>query len=59
MGKRHGQAACAHSGYHSGIGVYSRESKEIRYVLVCDECGEEMRLISTEPYVPNPVFKAA
>lgn len=27
----------------------------LRYVLVCDDCGEEMKEISALEYVPNPV----
>jgi hypothetical protein len=54
-----GQGSCEHSGFHSGLGLYSKDSQQIRYVLVCDECGEEVRQVSVEPYVPNPVFEAA
>jgi hypothetical protein len=57
MNFRHGKGSCPHTGYHSGLGLYSREAEEIRYVLVCDECGAEVSLVSTEPYVPNPVFE--
>jgi hypothetical protein len=28
----------------------------MRYVLVCDDCGEEMKEISTLDYAPEPVF---
>jgi hypothetical protein len=54
MDTRHGYG-CQHSGFHSGMGLYSRDAEEIRYVLVCDECGEEVKQVSTESYVPNPV----
>jgi hypothetical protein len=46
---------CQHSGYFSGIGVYTREQQSLRYVLVCDDCGEEMQEVSTVEYAPNPV----
>ena len=59
MDRMRGKGGCSHSGYYSGLGLYSVEAKEIRYVLVCDECGEEVMLISTEPYVPDPVFEPA
>jgi len=59
MDRMRGKGGCSHSGYYSGLGHYSVEAKEIRYVLVCDDCGEEVRLISTEPYVPDPVFEPA
>jgi hypothetical protein len=57
MDRMHAKGCCAHSGFYSGLGRYSVEAKEIRYVLVCDECGEEIRLITSEPYVPDPVFE--
>jgi hypothetical protein len=50
---------CAHTGYYSGIGVYARESQILRYVLVCDDCGGEMKQISAVDYVPSPVLAAA
>jgi hypothetical protein len=52
------QGLCEHSGFHSGLGLYSKDSQQVRYVLVCDECGEEVKQVSIEPYVPNPVFEA-
>ena len=47
---------CSHAGYHSGIGVYSKDAEQIRYVLVCDDCGQETREVFLEPYVPNPLL---
>ena len=47
---------CRHNGYYSGMGLYVRESRILRYVLVCDECGAETKEISAEAYVPSPVF---
>jgi hypothetical protein len=32
------------------------EQKHIRYVLICDDCGAEVREVFTEPYVPDPVI---
>ena len=54
-----GQKNCRHDGYYSGLGMYSQESETIRYVLVCDDCGSEVREISAESYVPNPLIEAA
>ena len=34
------QANCPHEGFYSGLGVYSKDSKTLRYVLVCDACGQ-------------------
>ena len=50
---------CPHSGFYSGIGFYSKESQTLRYVLVCDECGEEMKEILATDYAPEPVFESA
>jgi hypothetical protein len=36
--------------------MYSRETRVLRYVLVCDDCGEEMKEISALEYVPDPVL---
>jgi hypothetical protein len=57
MEKSQTQGCCAHSGYYSGVGVYSQDSRMLRYVLVCDECGEEMKEISELEYAPDPVFE--
>jgi hypothetical protein len=32
------------------------DQKQIRYVLICDDCGEEVREVHVEPYVPDPVI---
>jgi hypothetical protein len=53
-----GEAGCQHSGYYSGMGLYSKSSRTLRYVLVCDACGEEMKELSALEYVPTPVFAA-
>jgi hypothetical protein len=57
----HGGAAdrCCHSGFYSGRGVYSKESQVLRCVLVCDDCGEEMKEISALDYVPAPALASA
>jgi hypothetical protein len=50
------QDGCQHSGFYSGVGVYSHESQMLRYVLVCDACGEEMKEILATDYAPEPVL---
>ena len=47
---------CPHAGFHSGIGFYCKEAEQIRYVLVCDKCGQETKEVFNEPYVPNPLL---
>lgn len=51
-----GLDCCEHAGYYSGRGLYSRDSQMLRYVLVCDDCGEEMKELSALDYAPAPVF---
>jgi hypothetical protein len=49
---------CHHSGFYSGIGMYSKDSQSLRYVLICDDCGDEMKELSTLEYSPDPVTPA-
>jgi hypothetical protein len=53
------QDGCSHAGFYSGVGVYSHESRQLRYVLVCDDCGEEMKEIRAEEYAPDPILEPA
>jgi len=46
-------ANCDHSGFHSGVGKLSLDFRAIRFVLVCDHCGEEMREVHVEPYAAD------
>ena len=57
--EEHGQDGCQHGGYYSGLGVYSRDSQTLRYVLICDDCGEEMKELLAQEYAPDPVFQPA
>ncbi len=44
---------CDHNGFHSGVGKLSRDFLSIRFVLVCDGCGEEVREVHVEQYAPE------
>lgn len=44
---------CQHDGFHSGEGKLSRDFGSIRFVLMCDDCGEEMREVHVEAYSPD------
>ena len=44
---------CDHSGFHSGVGKLSRDFQSLRFVVVCDDCGTEMREVYVQEYVPN------
>ena len=54
-----GLDCCEHAGYYSGTGIYSKDSRTLRYVLVCDDCGEEIKEIAALEYAPDPVFAVA
>jgi hypothetical protein len=45
---------CDHSGFHSGVGKLSRDFNSLRFVLVCDGCGEEIREVQVQEYAPSP-----
>ena len=51
-----GHDSCQHAGYYSGSGLYAQDSRMLRYVLVCDDCGEEMKEIAALEYAPDPVL---
>ena len=44
---------CDHHGFHSGLGKLARDFGSIRFVLVCDDCGEETREVHMESYSPE------
>jgi hypothetical protein len=44
---------CDHDTFHSGQGRYSHETGELRYVLICEHCQAELRLMHVETYRPN------
>lgn len=43
---------CDHSGFHSGLGKLAHDCSSIRFVLICDDCGEETREVHVEEYAP-------
>jgi hypothetical protein len=43
---------CDHQGFHSGEGRYDAKSGTLRYVVVCEACHTEVRVVSVEPYAP-------
>ena len=44
---------CDHNGFHSGVGKLSRDFQSIRFVLVCDACGQETREVHVQEYAPS------
>ena len=50
---------CDHSGTHSGATRFSRQTSELRLVLVCDRCGSELNLFGRLDYCPKPEIEQA
>jgi hypothetical protein len=49
---------CDHAGFHSGKGRYAAATEELQYVMVCDECGTELRVLESVEYRPEPQLDA-
>ena len=50
---------CDHAGFHSGQGRYTAASGQLQYVIVCDDCGEEVRVLESVDYRPDPRLDAS
>jgi len=46
--------ACDHAGYHSGQSRYAAATEQLRYVVVCEACGDEVRLVESVASRPDP-----
>jgi hypothetical protein len=44
---------CDHSGFHSGVGKLTHDFRSIRFIVVCDGCGEEIREVDVQEYAPS------
>jgi hypothetical protein len=44
---------CDHEGFHSGQARYRRDTAQLRYVVVCDACLAEIRLVDVIDYRPE------
>jgi hypothetical protein len=45
--------SCAHDGFHTGQGRYDEPTGRLRYVMVCDECQQEIGQVAEVPYQPR------
>jgi hypothetical protein len=43
---------CTHDGFHSGQGRYIQATGRLRYVVICDDCGTELREVTELDYQP-------
>lgn len=50
---------CDHAGFHSGQGRYTAETAQLRYVLVCEDCDSELRVLESVEYRPEPRLEPA
>lgn len=44
---------CRHDGFQSGQGRYDHATQQLRYVIVCDTCNAELRVVFVQRYVPG------
>ena len=44
---------CTHDGFHSGQGRYIQATGRLRYVVICDDCGAELREVTELEYRPD------
>jgi hypothetical protein len=44
---------CFHDGFHSGQTRYDAGSETLRYIVICDDCGEELREVLVQEYAPE------
>ncbi len=44
---------CSHDGFHTGHGRYDSDTQHLRYVVTCDACGGELRVVLVERYAPT------
>ena len=45
--------SCAHDGFHTGQGRYEPRSGHLRYVLICEDCHQEVSEVHAETYEPR------
>jgi hypothetical protein len=50
---------CNHAGFHSGQGRYTAATGQLEYVIVCDDCGSELRVLEAVDYRPEPQLDAS
>lgn len=46
-------AECDHSGFHSATSSYVPYRRALRFYLVCDDCGGEVKEIEQVHYLPR------
>jgi hypothetical protein len=49
---------CDHAELHSAQTRYAPDMGQLRYVVICDACGAEVRELGSVDYRPDPKFDA-
>jgi len=50
---------CEHAGFSTPESRYDHEEQVLSFIEICDECGETLRELFTQPYLPDPKLAAA
>ena len=45
--------SCDHDGFHTGQGRYDPPAGRLRYVMVCEDCHQEIGEVHEEAYTPK------
>jgi hypothetical protein len=45
---------CRHAGFHTPRSSYDRGSGTLKFIEVCDDCGQTLRVLHSLPYRPSP-----
>jgi hypothetical protein len=46
---------CPHNGFYTCVGRYDRRAACLTYVMVCDECEQDVERVSEVEYAPQYV----
>jgi hypothetical protein len=44
---------CRHLGFHTPKSRYDRDARILRFVEICDDCGQTLRVLRAVPYRPS------
>jgi hypothetical protein len=45
---------CRHLGFRTPESRYDRGAELLRFVEICDQCGQPLRVLHSQPYRPSP-----
>jgi hypothetical protein len=50
---------CDHAGFHTPESRYDRHAELLRAYEVCDDCGESLRELWSQAYLPAPISSSS